>query len=137
MEQMSEWVPPVFAAIVSAILTHAFSTSRIRAEWRREADMIQQALCRHEGNAAAALGEISAMRHEYEARFTTFDNNINNCNNQCAMHVTEYEIEQKLQNLMIRIDELRRRLVAVEDQVLGFNLDGSPTGQLTGGRRAP
>lgn len=99
--------------------------------------MIQQALCRHEGNAAAALGEISAMRHEYEARFTTFDNNINNCNNQCAMHVTEYEIEQKLQNLMIRIDELRRRLVAVEDQVLGFNLDGSPTGQLTGGRRAP
>ncbi len=137
MEQMSEWISSVFAAIISAILTHAFSTMRMRAEWRREADAIQRALCRQAANVAAMTGEIATVRHEYDVRLAAFDNNMEKCSKTCALHVTEYEIDQKQQNLMIRIDELRRRVVALEDQVLGFNLDGSPIAQPITGRRQP
>jgi hypothetical protein len=41
------------------------------------------------------------------------------------MLVTSYELEQQLQTSLIRFDELRRRIVAMEDQVFGFNLDGA------------
>ena len=41
------------------------------------------------------------------------------------MLVTSYELEQQLQTSLIRYDELRRRIVAMEDQEFGFNLDGA------------
>ncbi len=135
MEQAAEWVTPVFAATVSAILTHAFSVIRVRAEWRREAVMLERALCRQEANVAAVGGDIAVVRHEYDARLAAFEETLKGCQKKCAFHVTEYEVEQRLQNVMIRLDELRRRVVALEDQVLGFNLDGSALGPIGSGRR--
>ena len=41
------------------------------------------------------------------------------------MLVSSYELEQRLQPLLIRTDELRRRIVAMEDHVFGYNLDGA------------
>ena len=41
------------------------------------------------------------------------------------MLVTSYELGQRLQTSLIRFDELRRWIVAMEDQVFGFKLDGT------------
>ena len=51
--------------------------------------------------------------------------------------VTGYELEQRLQTSLIRLDELRRRIVAVEDQVFGYNLDGALLAPQAGIRREP
>jgi len=125
MEHTSEWLLAAFAAIISAILTHAFSTIRARAEWRREADMIRQALSQHEADTAVAMGEVTTMKREYELRFITLEKDVSIFDQKSKMLVTGYELEQRLQTSLIRFDELRRRIVAVEDQVFGYNLDGA------------
>ena len=125
MEYTSEWLIAAFAATISAILTHAFSTIRARAEWRREADMIRQALSQHETDTATAMGEVTTMKREYELRFLTLEKDVGIIDGKSRMLVTSYELEQRLQTSLIRFDELRRRIVAMEDQVFGFNLDGA------------
>ena len=42
---------------------------------------------------------------------------------KAKMLVGSYELEQRMQPLEIRTDELRWRIVAMEDQVFGYNLD--------------
>ena len=76
MEQTSEWLVAAFAAIISAILTHAFSTIRARAEWRREADMIRQVRSQHEADTAAVMGQVATMKREYELRFITLERDV-------------------------------------------------------------
>ena len=125
MEHISEWLLAAFTAMISAILTHAFSTIRARAEWRREADMIRQALSQHEADTATAMGEGATMKREYELRFITLEKDTSILDEKSKMLVTSYELEQRLQTSLIRFDELRRRIVAMEDQVFGFNLDGA------------
>jgi hypothetical protein len=125
MEHISEWLLAAFTALISAILTHAFSTIRARAEWRREADMIRQALSQHETDTATAMGEVATIKREYELRFITLEKDISILDKKSKMLVTSYELEQQLQTSLIRFDELRRRIVAMEDQVFGFNLDGA------------
>jgi hypothetical protein len=125
VEHSSEWLLAAFAATISAILTHAFSTIRARAEWRREADMIRQALIEHEADNAAAMSEITTMKREHELRFITLEKDASLLAEKARMLVTNYELEQRLQTSDIRFDELRRRIVAMEDQVFGYNLDGA------------
>ena len=125
MEHTSEWLLAAFAAIISAILTHAFSTIRARAEWRREADMIRRALGQHETDTAIAMGEVTTTKREYELRFISLEKDVSIIDEKSKMLVTGCELEQRLQTSLIRFDELRRRIVAMEDQVFGFNLDGT------------
>ena len=125
MEHISEWLLAALTAMISVILTHAFSTIRARAEWRREADMIRQALSQHEADTATAMGEVATMKREQELRFISLEKDVSILDKKSKMLVTSYELEQQLQTSLIRFDELRRRIVAMEDQVFGFNLDGA------------
>ncbi len=125
MEHASDWLLPAFVAVVSAILSHAFSTIRARAEWRREADLIRQALSQHEADTANTIGEVTTMKREHELRFITLEKDVSILDEKSKMLVSSYELEQRLQPLLIRTDELRRRIVAMEDHVFGYNLDGA------------
>ncbi len=125
MEQPSEWLFPAFAAVVSAILSHAFSTIRARAEWRREADLFRHALTQHETDTTSAMNELATTSREHELRFITLEKDTSILDEKSKMLVSSYELEQRLQPLAIRTDELRRRIVAMEDQVFGYNLDGA------------
>jgi hypothetical protein len=125
MDQHSEWLLAALAAVLSAILSHAFSTIRARTEWRREADLIRQELKRHEEDTANAVGEMATMKREYELRFTGLEKDGGIVAEKSKMLVSSYELEQRLLPLGIRMDELRRRIISIEDQVLGYNLDGS------------
>ena len=87
--------------------------------------MIRQPLSQHEADTATAMGEITTMKREHEARFITLEKDVGIIDRKSRMLVTSYELEQRLQTLLIRLDELRRRIVAMEDQVFGFNLDGA------------
>ncbi len=124
MEHASDWLLPTFVAVISAILTHAFSTIRARAEWRREADLIRQALSQNEADTANAIGEVTTMKREHELRFIRLEKDVGNLEEKSKIMVSSYELDQRLQPPMIRADELRRRIVAMEDQVFGYNLDG-------------
>ena len=125
MEHASDWLMPAFVALVSAILSHAFSTIRARAEWRREADLIRQALSQHEAETTSAVGEVMTMKREHELRFIALEKDLNILDEKSKIMVSSYELEQRLQPLVIRADELRRRIVAMEDNVFGYNLDGA------------
>jgi primosomal protein N'' len=87
--------------------------------------MIRQALSQHEADTATAMGEVATMKREYELRFRTLEKDVSILDEKSKMLVTSYELEQRLQTSLIRFDELRRRIVAMEDQVFGFNLDGA------------
>ncbi len=125
MEHPSDWLLPALVAVLSAILTHAFSTIRARAEWRREADLIRQALSQHEADTANAIGEVTTMKREHELRFVGLERDVGSLDEKSKILVSSYELKQRLQPLAIRADELRRRIVAMEDQVFGYNLDGA------------
>lgn len=125
MEHASDWLMPAFVAVISAILSHAFSTIRARAEWRRDADLIRQALSQHEADTASAVGEVMTMKREHELRFIGMEKDVGILEEKSKMAVSSYELEQRLQPLTIRTDELRRRIVAMEDHVFGYNLDGA------------
>jgi len=125
MDHIVDWLLPAFVAMVSAILSHAFSTIRARAEWRREADLIRQALSQHEAETTSALGEVMTLKREHELRFMALEKDVNILDEKSKLLVGSYELEQRLQPLTIRADELRRRIVAMEDNVFGFNLDGA------------
>ena len=125
MEHASDWLLPAFVAVVSAILSHAFSTIRARAEWRREADLIRQALSQHETDTANAMGEVVTLKREHELRFIGLEKDVGILDARAKMLVSSYELEQRMQPLEIRTDELRRRIVAMEDQVFGYNLNGA------------
>jgi len=58
-------------------------------------------------------------------RFITLEKDTSILDEKSKMLVSSYELEQRLQPLAIRTDELRRRIVAMEDQVFGYNLDGA------------
>lgn len=123
----SDWLLPALVAVVSAVLSHAFSTVRARAEWRREADQIRHALSQHEAETATAMAELTTLKREHELRFITLEKDVCILDEKAKMLVTSYELEQRLQPPMIRADELRRRIVALEDDVFGYNLDGAQT----------
>ena len=125
MDHASEWLLAAFAAVISAILTHAFSSIRARGEWRREADMIRLEVGQHEADTVDAIAEVTTMKREYELRFITLEKDVRILDEKGKMLVTSYELEQRLQTSLIRFDELRRRIVAMEDQVFGYNLDGA------------
>ncbi len=125
MEHIADWLLAALVAVVSAILSHAFSTIRARADWRREADLIRQALSEHEADNATAMGEVVALKREHELRSIGMEKDLCILDGKLKMIVSSYELEQRLQPLEIRTDELRRRIVAMEDQVLGYNLDGA------------
>lgn len=125
MEHLSEWLLPALVAVISAILSHAFASIRARAEWRREADLIRQALSEHEAGNATALGEVVTLKREHELRAIGLEKDLCILDEKSKMFVSSYELEQRLQPVEIRSDELRRRIVAMEDQVFGFNLDGA------------
>ena len=72
-----------------------------------------------------AISQVATMKREYELRFITLEKDVSIIDEKSNMLVTSYELEQRLQNSLIRFDELRRRIVAMEDQVFGFNLDGA------------
>ena len=125
MEHASDLLLPALVAVVSAILSHAFSTIRARADWRREADLIRQALSEHEADNATAMAEVSTLKREHELRSIGLEKDLCILDEKSKVLVSSYELEQRLQPLEIRTDELRRRIVAMEDQVLGYNLDGA------------
>jgi hypothetical protein len=125
MEHASDWLLPAFVAMVSAILSHAFSTIRARAEWRREADLIRLALSQHEAETTNAMGEVMTLKREHELRVIALEKDLSVLDARSKNMVSSYELEQRLQPLVIRIDELRRRIVAMEDNVFGYNLDGA------------
>lgn len=125
MEHIADWLLAALVAVVSAILSHAFSTIRARADWRREADLIRQALSEHEADNATAMGEVVALKREHDVRSIGMEKDLSILDERLKMIVSSYELEQRLQPLEIRTDELRRRIVAMEDQVLGYNLDGA------------
>ena len=125
VEHASEWLLTALVAVVSAVLSHAFSTIRARAEWRREADLFRQALSGHESDTASTMGEVMTMKREHELRFIGLEKDVGILDERGKLLVTSYELEQRLQPVTIRADELRRRIVAMEDQLFGYNLDGS------------
>ncbi len=125
VDNTSDWLVPAFVALVSAVLSHAFSTIRARAEWRREADLIRLALSQHEADTANALGEVATLKREHELRFIGLTKDLGILDARSKMLVNSYELEQRMQPSEIRADELRRRIVAIEDQVFGYNLDGA------------
>lgn len=125
MEHASDWLLPTLVAVVSAILSHAFSTIRARAEWRREADLIRQALGQHEADTANSMAEVATLKREHELRVIGLGRDVGILDTKAKMLVSSYELEQRMQPLEIRTDELRRRIVAMEDQLFGYNLDGA------------
>lgn len=125
MEHASDWLLPTLVAVVSAILSHAFSTIRARAEWRREADLIRQALGQHEADTANSMAEVATLKREHELRVIGLERDVGILDTKAKMLVSSYELEQRMQPLEIRTDELRRRIVAMEDQLFGYNLDGA------------
>lgn len=127
MDHLSEWLLAAFAATISAILTHAFSSIRARGEWRREADMIRLEVGQQEAGTIDAMTEAATTKREHELRLITLEKDVAILDENAKMLVSSYELEQRLQTSLIRFDELRRRIVAVEDQVFGYNLDGAFT----------
>ena len=65
------------------------------------------------------------MKREHELRFIGLEKDVGILDEKAKMMVSSYELEQRLQPSVIRADELRRRIVAMEDQVFGYNLDGA------------
>ena len=125
MEHASDWLLPTLVAVVSAILSHAFSTIRARAEWRREADLLRQALSLHEADTANSMGQVATLKREHELRVIGLEKDVGILDTKAKMFVSSYELEQRMQPLEIRTDELRRQIVAMEDQLFGYNLDGA------------
>src|SRR3954471_12329882 len=107
MEPAAQWGIPALVAVLSAILSHAFSTIRSRAEWRREADLIRQSLGECSAGTTPALNTANTMRREHELRFITLEKDVAVIDEKSKLFVTSYELEQRLQPLVIRKDELR------------------------------
>lgn len=125
MEHVSDWLLTALVAVVSAVLSHAFATIRARAEWRREADLLCHSLSQHETETANAMGQLATLKREHELRFIGLEKDQGILDAKAKMLVSSYELEQRMQPLEIRTDELRRRIVAMEDQLFGYNLDGA------------
>ena len=87
--------------------------------------MIRLEVGQHESEVAAMMADVATMKREHALRFIALEKDVSILSEKSKALVTGYELEQRLQTSLIRFDELRRRIVAVEDQVFGYNLDGS------------
>jgi hypothetical protein len=125
MDYVTVWLVPALVAVVSAILSHALSTIRARAEWRREADLLRAQISQLAAEAASAAGVVNTLRSDHERHFVTIEKDLTVLDAKAKMLVTSYELEQRLEPMMLRIDELRRRIIPMEDSLFGYNLDGS------------
>jgi len=112
---MAGWEAPLLGALLGMLVAfvggYRAAAGRLSALERDVATLRQQAVSTEKAAALETLSlkrDVDALQHRQK---------------DC---VTAYELERRWETWAARKDELRRRIVAVETRVWGWNLDGLP-----------